>query len=192
MNIIKMIVGLGNIGKNFIGSRHNIGSDYIYYLANYFKIKLQKIKKLHSYIGFIYLSNQKLILLIPNSFVNNSGKSILLASNFYKIILNNILIIHDELDFTPGKIKFKFGGGSGGHNGLNDIIKNFNNKLFYRLRIGIGHPINKLEINNFVLDKPTIIEKKIINHSMKNIINAIKIFINTNNYYKAMNYLHSK
>ncbi|QJC28065.1 aminoacyl-tRNA hydrolase [Enterobacteriaceae endosymbiont of Plateumaris braccata] len=191
MNNIKMIVGLGNIGKKFIGSRHNVGSDYIYYLANYFKIKLNKIEKLHSYIGFVNLSNKKLILLIPDTFMNNSGKSILLASNFYKIILNEILIIHDELDFLPGKIKFKYGGGSAGHNGLNDIIKNFNNKLFYRLRIGIGHPKNKLKINNFVLNKPTVIEKKIINSSMRNIINAIKIFINTN-YYKAMNYLHSK
>ncbi|WP_168892519.1 aminoacyl-tRNA hydrolase [Enterobacteriaceae endosymbiont of Plateumaris pusilla] len=192
MNTIKIIVGLGNIGTKFIGSRHNIGSDYINYLANYFKIKLKKIEKLRSYIGFINLYNKKIILLIPNSFVNNSGKSILLTSYFYKITLNNILIIHDELDFIPGKIKFKYGGGSGGHNGLNDIIKTFNNKLFYRLRIGIGHPIHKSKINNFVLNKPTIIEKKIIYFAMKNIINAIKIFINTNSFCKAMNYLHSK
>ncbi|QJC28516.1 aminoacyl-tRNA hydrolase [Enterobacteriaceae endosymbiont of Plateumaris consimilis] len=191
MSNIKMIVGLGNIGKKFVGSRHNMGSDYIYYLANYFKIKLNKIEKLHSYIGYIFLSNKKLILLIPDTFMNNSGKSILLACNFYKIILNNVLIIHDELDFLPGKIKFKYGGGSGGHNGLNDIIKNFNNKLFYRLRIGIGHPVNKLKVNNFVLNKPTIIEKKIIKHAMKNIMNAIKIFIDID-YYRAMNYLHSK
>ncbi|WP_168866953.1 aminoacyl-tRNA hydrolase [Enterobacteriaceae endosymbiont of Plateumaris sericea] len=192
MNTIKIIVGLGNIGTKFIGSRHNIGSDYIYNLANYFKINLKKIEKLYSYIGSIYLYNKKIILLIPNSFVNNSGKSILLTSSFYKIHLNNILIIHDELDFFPGKIRFKYGGGSGGHNGLNDIIKTFNNNLFYRLRIGIGHPRNKSKINDFVLNKPTIIEKKIIYDAMKNIIDAVKIFINTNNYYKAMNYLHSK
>ncbi|QJC35586.1 aminoacyl-tRNA hydrolase [Enterobacteriaceae endosymbiont of Donacia sparganii] len=193
MNNIKIIAGLGNNKNNkFIGTRHNIGADYVIQLSQEFNGKLKKIKNLNGYITNISIFNQNIILLIPNSFMNDSGKIIFIVSNFYKISLKNILIIHDELDFLPGIIKFKYGGGSGGHNGINSIIKIFNNKLFYRLRIGIGHPKNKIEVNNFVLSFPTKIEQKNINFAIKSSIQALLIFIKTNNYNKAVNFLHSK
>ncbi|QJC37634.1 aminoacyl-tRNA hydrolase [Enterobacteriaceae endosymbiont of Donacia bicoloricornis] len=193
MNNIKMIVGLGNnLNSKFIKTRHNIGSNYIINLSNKFNVKFKKIKKINENIGYLNILNKKIILLIPNSFMNNSGKSIFIVSNFYKILLKNILVVHDELDYLPGIIKFKYGGGSGGHNGINSIIKIFNDKLFYRLRIGIGHPGNKNQVNNFVLNSPTLTEQVNINFTIKNSIKALLIFIKTNNYNKAINYLHSK
>ncbi|WP_246212875.1 aminoacyl-tRNA hydrolase [Enterobacteriaceae endosymbiont of Donacia semicuprea] len=190
---IKMIVGLGNnIDNKFIGTRHNIGSDYLIKLSKKFNVRFKKIKKFDGYVSKIYILKYKIILFVPNSFINISGQPIFIIANFYKIHFKNILIIHDELDFPPGIIKFKYGGSSGGHNGLNNIIENFNSNFFYRLRIGIGRPHNKLKINDFVLSNPTKIEKKKINFAIKNSINALKILINTKNYNKAINYLHSK
>ncbi|QJC38447.1 aminoacyl-tRNA hydrolase [Enterobacteriaceae endosymbiont of Donacia fulgens] len=192
MNNIKMIVGLGNnLNNKFIKTRHNIGSNYIINLSKKFHVKFKKVKKLNENIGYLNILNKKIILLIPNSFMNNSGKSIFIVSNFYKILLKNILVIHDELDYLPGIIKFKYGGSSGGHNGINSIIKIFNDTLFYRLRIGIGHPGNKNQVNNFVLNSPTLTEQKNINFTIKNSIKALLVFIKTNNYNKAVNYLHS-
>ncbi|QJC33090.1 aminoacyl-tRNA hydrolase [Enterobacteriaceae endosymbiont of Donacia semicuprea] len=188
-----MIVGLGNnIDNKFIGTRHNIGSDYLIKLSKKFNVRFKKIKKFDGYVSKIYILKYKIILFVPNSFINISGQPIFIIANFYKIHFKNILIIHDELDFPPGIIKFKYGGSSGGHNGLNNIIENFNSNFFYRLRIGIGRPHNKLKINDFVLSNPTKIEKKKINFAIKNSINALKILINTKNYNKAINYLHSK
>ncbi|QJC31869.1 aminoacyl-tRNA hydrolase [Enterobacteriaceae endosymbiont of Donacia tomentosa] len=186
-----MIVGLGNIGKKFIGSRHNMGSDYILNLSKKFNVKFKKIPKLFGYLSEIIVFNKKIILLIPDAFINNSGKSIHIVSHFYKIDLNNILIVHDELDFLPGIIKFKYGGSSGGHNGLKDIIKIFNSEFFYRLRIGIGYPNNKLKINNFLLSKPTKIEQKNINSILEYSIDSVLIFIKNENYNKAVTFLHS-
>ncbi|QJC33189.1 aminoacyl-tRNA hydrolase [Enterobacteriaceae endosymbiont of Donacia clavipes] len=190
---IKMIVGLGNnIDNKFIGTRHNIGSDYLIKLSKKFNVRFKKIKKFNGYVSKVYILKYKIILFIPNSFINISGQSIFIIANFYKIHFKNILIIHDELDFSPGIIKFKYGGSSGGHNGLNNIIENFNSESFYRLRVGIGRPHNKLKINNFVLSSPTKIEQKKINFAIKKSINALKILIYTTNYNKAINYLNSK
>ncbi|QJC35182.1 aminoacyl-tRNA hydrolase [Enterobacteriaceae endosymbiont of Donacia proxima] len=192
MSNIKIIVGLGNnIDNQFIGTRHNIGADYVINLAKKFNLKFKKIQKFNGYISNLLLLNQKIILFLPNSFINNSGKSIFIISNFYKITLQNILVIHDDLDFLPGIIRFKYGGSSAGHNGINNIIKTFNSTLFYRLRIGIGHPKNKIKMNNFVLSKPTKIEQKNINFAIKNSIHALLIFIQKN-YNQAVTFLHTK
>ncbi|QJC35074.1 aminoacyl-tRNA hydrolase [Enterobacteriaceae endosymbiont of Donacia piscatrix] len=189
---MKIIVGLGNnIDNKFIGTRHNMGAKYVINLAKKFNLKFKKNKKFYGYTSNLILLNQKIILFLPNSFINNSGKSIFIISNFYKITLQNILVIHDDLDFLPGIIKFKYGGSSGGHNGINNIIKIFKSTLFYRLRIGIGHPKNKIEINNFVLSKPTKIEQKNINFAIKNGIRALLIFIKKN-YNQAVTFLHTK
>ncbi|QJC34719.1 aminoacyl-tRNA hydrolase [Enterobacteriaceae endosymbiont of Donacia crassipes] len=189
---MKIIVGLGNnIDNQFFGTRHNIGADYVINLSRKFNTKFKKIKKFGGYVSNLTLKNKKIILFLPNSFINNSGKSIFIIANFYKITLQNILVIHDDLDFLPGIIRLKYGGSSGGHNGVKNIIKMFNNTLFYRLRIGIGHPINKMKINNFVLSKPTKIEQKNINFAIKYSIHALLIFIKKN-YNQAVTFLHTK
>ncbi|QJC35995.1 aminoacyl-tRNA hydrolase [Enterobacteriaceae endosymbiont of Donacia cincticornis] len=192
MSNIKIIVGLGNnIDNQFIGTRHNIGADYVINLAKKFNLKFKKNKKFGGYISNLILKNKNIILFIPNSFINYSGKSIFIVSNFYKIALQNILIVHDDLDFLPGIIRFKYNGSSGGHNGIKNIIKVFNGTSFYRLRIGIGHPKNKIEVNNFVLSKPTKIEQKTINFAIEYSINALLIFIQKN-YNQAVKFLHTK
>ncbi|QJC31139.1 aminoacyl-tRNA hydrolase [Enterobacteriaceae endosymbiont of Macroplea mutica] len=192
IKLLKIIIGLGNYGNKYINTRHNMGSFCLLEMSKRLNIKFKKNKSLLGYIGNLFLYNKNIILFIPDGFINNSGQSISLILKFYKINLNNILIIHDELDFYPGIAKFKYGGSSGGHNGLKNIICCLQSQQFYRLRIGIGKPNNKLQTNIFVLNKPKIEEQKKIFYAINKSICALKILIQTNNYCTAINFLHDK
>ncbi|CAL4042651.1 Peptidyl-tRNA hydrolase [Buchnera aphidicola (Anoecia corni)] len=175
MKNIKMIVGLGNSTKKFEKTRHNAGHWYINNLAKFFNISLKKKKE--GEIGTILINNLKIKLFKPNSFMNLSGIPIFYIASFYKIKLNNILVVHDELDLIPGIVQFKKGYGHNGHNGLKSIINNFNQKntaqhYFFRIRIGIGRPASSTTISNFVLSIPSSQEKLLINNSIKNNIKS--------------------
>ena len=139
-----LIVGLGNIGDKYKNNRHNIGFRVVDALIS----NLNAIKQ--SYIifeGELYKSSQ-ILLLKPSTYMNLSGKSVSAVKNFYKI--KDMLVIHDELDLPFGVIKFKFGGGSGGHNGLKSIDNLCGNKS-YRMRYGIGKPSTKEQEIDWVL-----------------------------------------
>ncbi|CAL1329516.1 aminoacyl-tRNA hydrolase [Candidatus Providencia siddallii] len=178
MNNIKLIVGLANPGLKYIKTRHNIGSLYVNLLADSFNVKLKQEKKFFGFTSCINVCDKKVFLLVPTTFVNLSGISVISLANFYSININEILIAHDELDLLPGIIKLKFGGSLAGHNGLKSIKSNFNNSVnFYRLRIGIGRPIDKNNIVNFVLNNPTKYENDLIKIVMKKVIDYTKIFL---------------
>ncbi|WP_343187891.1 aminoacyl-tRNA hydrolase [Buchnera aphidicola (Periphyllus koelreuteriae)] len=173
-NKIKLIVGLGNPIEKYNKTRHNVGIWYIRLLSKYFNVQFTKIKKFSGYKSEIFFLNKKILLFFPDIFMNLNGYSVFSLSKFYNISLNEILIIHDELDLFPGHIKLKYGYGSNGHNGLKSIICKFKNHTFYkRLSIGIGRPIFRNDISNFVLSKPTINEKKLILKSIYESINLI-------------------
>ncbi|MCW5197732.1 aminoacyl-tRNA hydrolase [Buchnera aphidicola] len=169
-----MIVGLGNPFKKYNHTRHNVGIWYLEILSKFFNVSFKKSKKFSGYISKIFLLKKQIILFIPNIFMNLNGVSIFQISNFYNINLNEILIVHDELDLLPGILKFKYGYGSNGHKGLKSIIQIFQKKIFYkRLSIGIGRPQEKKNIANFVLSKPTFSEKKKILKSINKSIHLI-------------------
>ncbi|WP_367676814.1 aminoacyl-tRNA hydrolase [Buchnera aphidicola] len=173
-----MIVGLANPNNLYCKTRHNIGSVYIYLLANHYKLKLKEEKKFFGYTENIYLNNEIVRLLVPNIFMNINGKSVFLMSSFYNINLDQILIIHDDLDLIPGVIKIKYGFGTNGHKGLKNIISYFKNGVsFYRIRIGIGRPNQLGEIPNYVLSIPNKYELNLIYQSMKKTIFFIENFI---------------
>nr|WP_187305770.1 aminoacyl-tRNA hydrolase [Buchnera aphidicola] len=165
-----MIVGLGNSTKKFEKTRHNAGHWYINKLAQFFNISLKKKKE--GEIGTIIINKLKIKLFKPNSFMNLSGKLIFYIASFYKIKLNNILVVHDDLDLIPGIIKLKKGYGHNGHNGIKSIINNFNQEnnteyWFFRIRIGIGRPTNSITVSDFVLSIPSYEERLLINNSIK-------------------------
>lgn len=140
-NVIQLIVGLGNPGKKYEGSRHNAGMLFVEVLAKQHHLSLRQEAKFFGLIGSITLNGQTIRLLIPTTFMNRSGLSVTAVMNFYKIVPDSVLVVHDDLDIEPGLARFKKNGGHGGHNGLRDIIEKLgNNRAFYRLRIGIGHP----------------------------------------------------
>jgi peptidyl-tRNA hydrolase, PTH1 family len=167
MSRIKLIVGLGNPGPEYQNTRHNAGEWYVRALANDYSIPLQLETKFFGHVGRGMIGNSDCRLLIPNTFMNLSGKSVGALATFYKILPDEILVAHDELDIDPGTVKLKQSGGHGGHNGLRDIIKSLANcRDFYRLRIGIGHPGNKNQVTNYVLGKAPANEQRAIDESI--------------------------
>lgn len=177
-----MIVGLANPKKEYHNTRHNIGSWYIYYLADYYSQHLKKEDKFFGFTASFTIESHDIYFLIPNIFMNINGHAIFKMASFYHIHLNDILIIHDDLDLAPGLIKFKYSYGHSGHNGLRNIINIFKKKTnFPRFRIGIGRPENKKNVSSFVLSPPMKEEKILIQQTIINsiekkyLINLLKI-----------------
>jgi len=159
-----LICGLGNPGKEYANTRHNIGFKLIDKLSNFYNfLPFKKDTKKEVLKGNI--NNQSCLLMKPLNFMNLSGQPIQEIVNFYKINKKKIYIIHDDLDLELGKVKLKFGGGNGGHNGLSNIDEMMG-KDYNRIRIGINHPGSKDLVSNYVLNKFTndemsLIEKKL-------------------------------
>lgn len=153
-NRIKLIVGLGNPGAQYQGTRHNAGEDFIESLARRYSGDLKSDSKYFGRVCQLQIGSHSVRLLIPETYMNRSGQSVGALAGFFKIAPEEILVAHDELDLSPGTAKLKFGGGHGGHNGLRDIISHLgNSRDFYRLRIGIGHPGSANMVTDYVLGK---------------------------------------
>ncbi|HQQ63054.1 MAG TPA: aminoacyl-tRNA hydrolase [Pseudomonadales bacterium] len=188
---IQLIVGLGNPGREYEHTRHNAGADFVAQLADKYGAKWQEEKKFSGLATTTIINHQAVRLLLPLTYMNRSGQSVGVLANFYKIMPENILVAHDELDLSPGTARLKIGGGHGGHNGLRDIIQSLGNcNTFTRLRIGIGHPGNASLVANYVLKKAVSDEQHMIEDSINNAINVIPDVVN-GNIDKAMLALHS-
>lgn len=148
-----LIIGLGNIGDKYENTRHNIGFMVVDYLINH--LKVTKVDK-SSFKGEAF-KTPNFFLLKPHTFMNLSGESAIAVKNFYKI--NDVIVIHDDLDLAFGAIKFKRGGSSGGHNGLKSLDKHIGSD-YLRVRIGIGKPEHKGEVASYVLHPFNEIEQK--------------------------------
>jgi len=191
MSKIRLIVGLGNPGPQYIHTRHNAGEWYVQALARRYDIELKSDAKFFGRSGRGQIEGVDCRLLIPDTFMNLSGKAVAALATFYKILPNEILVAHDELDLPPGTAKLKFGGGHGGHNGLRDIISKLaNSKDFYRLRIGIGHPGSKHQVTNYVLGKAPKEEQIAIENAIEEALRYSKEIVN-GEHDKVMQYLHA-
>ncbi|PPI88787.1 aminoacyl-tRNA hydrolase [Candidatus Pantoea edessiphila] len=191
MNRLKLIVGLLNPGKKYVFTRHNVGAWYLSSLIKKYNLFLKNNSKFFGLTSKLDIDHNILYLLMPDTFMNLSGTAVNTMSKFYNIKPEEILIVHDELNLPPGIAKFKQGGSHGGHNGLKDIINKFgNNKNFYRLRIGIGHPGDSDQVERFVLSEPSVDEKKLINKAIVEALFCTEIWLK-NNYTKAVNCLNS-
>ena len=188
---IKLIAGLGNPGAQYEHTRHNMGADLLAMIADKYRISLQNEGKFAGLVGRGYIEGQEVRLAYPQTYMNESGRCIGALASYYKIAPEEILVLHDELDLLPGVAKFKLGGGAGGHNGLRSIISSLgNNQNFHRIRIGIGHPVAKPEMINFVLGIPSTTEKDLISQVMQEAAECIGLIF-TQNIAKATNRLNS-
>jgi len=188
---IKLIVGLGNPGMEYMGTRHNAGQDFVSQLAADYGQALNDTPKHFGYTGRIFIGSADVRLLIPTTFMNCSGQSVASLANFFKIPPEAILVVHDELDLPPGSAKLKAGGGHGGHNGLRDIISCLgNSRDFARLRIGIGHPGNAKQVTGYVLKKAPSAEQSLIDEAMNKAVKAIPDLA-AGEWERAMKDLHS-
>ena len=188
---IKLIVGLGNPGSDYRGTRHNAGADFLLELAHQCGITLQPESKFLGLAGRATVAGHDLRLLIPTTFMNRSGQAVSALARFYKIEPEEILVAHDELDIPAGTAKFKRGGGHGGHNGLRDIVPSLgNNKNFYRLRIGIGHPGHASKVTGYVLGAPSQVDRTRIDACIDEAVAALPLLLDGKEA-KAMSQLHS-
>lgn len=187
---IRLIVGLGNPGSEYELTRHNVGAWFVEKLAQTNEAQLNFNKKFHGATGKTKINDHECHLLIPTTYMNLSGQSVLAVAHFYKILPSEILVVHDDLDLPIGTIKLKQGGGHGGHNGLRDIIIRLSTQDFVRLRIGIGHPGNKEQVTNYVLTKTKKSEKKQIDLAIDDALQVLPTII-AGNLDAAMQELHS-
>lgn len=166
---MKLVVGLGNPGKKYEATRHNAGFWWVERLAHAARVDLRESVRYHGRAGKL-AGAQEIWLLLPETFMNESGRAVSALAGFYKIEPGEILVVHDELDLQPGIARLKKGGGTGGHNGLNDIAARLGTKDFWRLRLGIGHPrdnaATEREVVDYVLHKPGAEERAAIEDAM--------------------------
>ena len=167
MSEIKLIVGLGNPGREYESTRHNAGFWWVDEFAQANQCSFNAEGKFHGVAARGNVRSHELFLLKPQTFMNVSGRAVGAMVQFYKILPENILVVHDELDLPPGSAKLKLGGGHGGHNGLKDIIAHLGTRDFWRLRIGIGHPGERSEVSNYVLNAPRREEFELILKAMQ-------------------------
>lgn len=173
---MKLIVGLGNPGNEYINTRHNVGFNF---LDNVLKKcnDYQEKRKFDGLYSIVELNGEKIMLLKPEKYMNLSGEVLKKYTDFFKIDINDILVIHDDLDLPCGKIRIRYKGSSGGHNGLKNIETNLKTNCYKRIRIGISHP-EKNNIVDFVLGKFTKEETEVINSTLSNAFDIINDYIN--------------
>jgi len=160
--LVRLVVGLGNPGKEYERTRHNAGFWLVERFASANGVMLRKDGKFQALVG----RHEQAFLLMPQSFMNGSGRAVQMLAGFFKIKPEETLVVHDELDFTPGVARVKQGGGIAGHNGLKDISQRLGSHDYWRLRIGIGHPGDKDAVADYVLQKPSAEDKTAIDQAI--------------------------
>ena len=169
-----LIVGLGNPGKEYDGTRHNIGFEAIDYLARKYNIDINR-SKFKGVFGEGFINGQKVILLKPTTYMNLSGESIREAINFYKINNDEIIVIYDDISLEIGKLRIREKGSAGGHNGIKSTIANIGGDVFPRIKIGVGQP--KGDLVSHVLGRFNKEEAQDLNEVIEASAKAVEIII---------------
>ncbi|MDL2280484.1 aminoacyl-tRNA hydrolase [Selenomonadales bacterium OttesenSCG-928-I06] len=175
---MKLIVGLGNPGKEYQNTRHNIGFMAIDKLAAKFNASTWQEKKNYVQAECLSVISEKILLLKPLTYMNLSGDAVQAVMNWYKLSLDDIIVIYDDLDLEIGRIRLRQKGSSAGHKGIESIIYTLNSDVFKRIKIGIGRPSNKnFAINNFVLSKFSSEEESLINEALEKTCDAVECIL---------------
>jgi PTH1 family peptidyl-tRNA hydrolase len=187
---LRLVVGLGNPGRDYAATRHNAGAWLVERLADAERIAMQATTRFQARVG-----GTEPRLAIPDTYMNESGRSVAALARFYRIAPAEVLVAHDELDLKPGVVKLKQGGGFAGHNGLKDIAACLGSGDFWRLRIGVGHPrdgaLSEQEVADYVLRPPPAAERASIDDA---IVRATAIWphIVAGDLARAMHVLHTR
>jgi len=175
MDDIRMIVGLGNPGDEYADTRHNTGFKVIDSLAEVVGIKVKRRKFGARFESGEFLG-KKLILIKPWQYMNRSGQAVATAAGFYKINIHDLIVVTDDMDLEPGRIRLRYKGSAGGHNGLADIIQRLGTNEFARCRVGIGRSV-EADAVGFVLDKPREDEKPLLTEAIERARNAVLCWV---------------
>ena len=187
---ISLIVGLGNPGEKYANTRHNAGFRFLDTVLNQFDGQMRNEGRFGAEVARLYIGSSEVWLLAPTEFMNLSGNAVGKFARFYKIMPENVLVVHDEIDLPPGIVRLKSGGGHGGHNGLRDVIPKLGSKDFWRLRIGVGHPGEASQVAGFVLKNAPASEAALTESASDDAARLIEDIVN-GDYQKVMNTLHT-
>ncbi|MDT7525144.1 MULTISPECIES: aminoacyl-tRNA hydrolase [Idiomarinaceae] len=190
MSRIRLLVGLGNPGPEYSQTRHNAGFWLVEQFARSHGQQLQPDSKFFGNTTRIQQGALDLRVLQPMQFMNRSGNAVALLAHFYKILPEEILVAYDELDLPAGVAKFKTGGGTGGHNGIKDIVARLGSQNFHRLRIGIGHPGDKSKVTGWVLGKAPAHEQQLMDDTITEACRSIDLLLQQD-MRAAQQHLHS-
>lgn len=189
--MIRLFVGLGNPGAEYQHTRHNAGFWWIDALAQRLGTTLQADRTYRALAARVAAPLGPVWLLQPMTFMNRSGFSVATLARFFKIEPAQVLVVHDDLDLLPGQAKLKLGGSAAGHNGLKDIQAMLGTPDYWRLRLGIGHPGIKAEVSDYVLKKPPLDERLLINKASEQALEAVDLLM-TGDMDKALARIHAQ
>ena len=189
--MIRLIVGLGNPGTEYEDTRHNAGFWWVEAAARQLGARLSHDRAYHGFVARVNRPAGPAWLLQPLTYMNLSGKAVAPLARFFKILPAEILVVHDELDLSPGQAKLKQGGSAAGHNGLKDIHSQLGAADFWRLRLGIGHPGHRDEVAGYVLRKPPQAEREAIESSIDTSLKALDLLLD-GDMDKALQRIHAK
>ena len=181
---MKLIVGLGNPGKKYEHTRHNMGFEVVDLFSDLSQIDVDK-EVFHGLLGRGEALGEDVMLFKPTTFMNLSGTAVRELVNYFKIPLEDVIVIFDDMALAPGKIRLRLDGSSGGHKGMQNIIDNLGTDKIKRIRIGIGEPEERDNID-FVLSKPIKEERELIDVAIKDAVEALKEILKSN-FERAMN-----
>ncbi len=170
-----LLVGLGNFGAEYVGTRHNAGFLALDEIISTYSLQYLG-KKFNSLCWKDEINGKQIIAIAPQTYMNKSGTAVIATANFYKIPVEKIIVIHDDLDLATGRIKVKLGGGNGGHNGLKDIDRVIGNN-YLRIRIGIDRPNHVAAVSSYVLHPFDSDERSIIDCTTRFIAKNISLIL---------------
>ena len=178
---MKLVAGLGNPGREYEGTPHNVGFQVLDLLIEHLGISSSQ-SKFRSKICSLKISGESCFFVKPQTYMNKSGEAIAEIVNFYRIPLDKIVIISDDIDLKPGKVRFRNEGGHGGHNGLRSISESLGDGNFHRIRFGVGRPADKENLVDHVLGRWSVAEKKITISAFNLVLKEIVNFLETSQF----------
>ena len=187
---LQLVVGLGNPGSEHAATRHNAGFWFVDELARRHDGWLKPERRYNGDAGRVTIAGIGLWLLKPMAYMNRSGLSIRSLCDYLQVPSEQVLVVHDELDLPPGIARLKQGGGAGGHNGLKDAISHMGED-FWRLRIGIGHPGSRDDVIDYVLQRPSAVDERLIREAIELAVSEFPRLV-TEGAELMMNRLHAK
>ena len=187
---IRLIAGLGNPGPEYLRNRHNAGFWFADVLATGAGVRFGLENRLHAQACRVPIGSEQVRVIKPDTFMNESGRAIIAALNYWKLAPEELLVVHDDLDLPPGAARLKFDGGHGGQNGLRDIMGHLGHGKFHRLRVGIGHPGHRDQVTPWVLGRPSARDEDAILDGIGRALDVMPLTAD-GQFDKAMQQLHT-
>lgn len=188
----RLVVGLGNVGTRYAGTRHNAGFWYADALAARLGTAFRVDRKAQGELARATVGGRDVRLLKPTTLMNASGRAVAAVAGFHKLAAASVLVAHDDLDLPPGTVRLKYGGGHGGHNGLRDIAAQLGTSDYWRLRIGVGHPGQRDDVIDYVLTRPSPADREAIDGAIERVIDQTDALLVSGEVETAMQALHTR